>query len=699
MATASPQAPKHGPADRKARLVAYEKFIEQQIQKTSGAVKAVDVAGGLMLLCAAVLGYLLLTAMIDHWLVPGGMNIYARGFFFLLLVGGAGYYVARHVLPALFGRVNPLYSAYTIESSSPALKNSLLNFLLFRRQQEPVPQAVLEALEVQAATRLSSVKIDLVVDQSKVLKVGYALMVVAVLCALYTVFSPKSSLVSASRVLLPWADILPPSRVEIEDIRPGHCTDEKAIVRGDRLVVSAEIRGLSDDEPVTLYYSTADGQAVDRPIQMHVPAGKQRHVCNVPGGDQGVYTSLAYHIEAGDARSRDYQVAVVAAPTIAVEQVQYEYPDYTRYPARTVLREGDLEGIEGTRVTILARANYPIHEAWIDFGNDGKRDREMEVAGSAARYSFELALKKGSSAPEHDRYSLRFTNTDGRKNREPVEYRIAVIADEPPEVAILRPEEKELQLPINGMAVIETRAIDHDFALQSVELRGEVGRRSVLAKKLLETERQGQFVGRYELMPQSDGLRVGDVLDYWVIARDNKSPDANEAVTEKYRIEIVAADNSAPQPDRLARNDRQPNRPDQPQEQQPGEPQNDRQNQEQRQDQGEGQQQDNPQDGSGDKQQPAEGQAQEGQPQQGEGNPQPGQGQDSQPQQGADPMNRDGQQQPRDGQGEQQPNPDQPQPEQGAQEGDGEGAPRDGHGAGWPRSARPAAGREPAQPG
>ena len=47
-----------------------------------------------------------------------------------LLACGAGWYPVRVVLPVLFGRVNPLFAARTIEHSDPSLKNSRRTFCL-----------------------------------------------------------------------------------------------------------------------------------------------------------------------------------------------------------------------------------------------------------------------------------------------------------------------------------------------------------------------------------------------------------------------------------------------------------------------------------------------------------------------------------------------------------------------------------------
>ena len=47
------------------------------------------------------------------------------------------------------------------------------------------------------------------------IRLGYVLVGVVAVAGLYKVFSPKDPLVSAERILMPWADIVPASRVAI----------------------------------------------------------------------------------------------------------------------------------------------------------------------------------------------------------------------------------------------------------------------------------------------------------------------------------------------------------------------------------------------------------------------------------------------------------------------------------------------------
>src|SRR5207237_7032384 len=175
-------------------------------------------------LAAGVLAFLLVAAVVEHWILPGGFNSTVRMMLFSALMVGIGCFAFRRFWPLLAQSINPVYAARTIEQGSPSLKNSLINLLLFRQRRDDIPDAVYRTLEEQAAQRLTRVPIETAVDRSMLIRLGYVLVAVVASAGLYKVFSPKDPLVSAERLLMPWANIVPASRVGITAVTPGSIT-------------------------------------------------------------------------------------------------------------------------------------------------------------------------------------------------------------------------------------------------------------------------------------------------------------------------------------------------------------------------------------------------------------------------------------------------------------------------------------------
>ena len=152
--------------------------------------------------------------------------------------------------------------------------------------------------------------VDSAVDRTKLIRIGYALVGLFLLAAIYTLLSPKDLLQTAERLAMPWADISAPTSTTISEVSP---LDTQAF-RGQQVTVECRVQGLPSDGKVNLFYTTADGQIVDRALEMTVPPGDYKHRVVLPSGSSSLEQSLSYRIAAGDATTRTYHVGVSAAP-------------------------------------------------------------------------------------------------------------------------------------------------------------------------------------------------------------------------------------------------------------------------------------------------------------------------------------------------------------------------------------------------
>ncbi len=520
-----------------AQFVEYEAFIETQLRKTRSQVRGVDIAAAVMSLATATLGYFLGIVVIDHWLIGGGLGIWGRTLLLAIYLGGALWWTLTQIAPLLFRKINPLYAAQTIERSRPTLKNALVNFLFFRSAPDTVHQRVLEQIEQQAATSLVGVEVESAVDRSRLVRIGYVLVALVALGALYAIISPKNPFKTVSRILAPWADIAPPTSTTIDELEPG---DTQAF-RGQQITVKARVQGIADGQQVLLYYTTADRQIVDRAVEMFRPANDYRYAAVLPASDAALQQSLTYRLEAGDARTRDYRIEVAAAPTIVVQAVEYKYPAYTGLLGQRVERQGDLKALEGTEVTLEGLANQPIGKAFVDFGANGSLDLAMRAENTTARTSFRLGLTADRQKPEHEVYQLTFKNTEGQENPQPVKHRIEVVPDLSPEIQFVQPAREEIEVAADGVVELELVANDPDFALAEVRLVTRHGDRQLDDKKLLGEPWRGQYLQKHRFSPAAHKLVAGDVVEYHAVAIDNKSPRPNRTETARRRIRVTPA--------------------------------------------------------------------------------------------------------------------------------------------------------------
>jgi len=530
-------------------------YIDKRLRHTRRQVKNADVLAGLITLAAGTLAYLLLAVLLDHWIVPSGLGFAGRLVLFAGLLVGACLWLAVGVMPSVVHRINPLFAAQSIEQSRPSLRNSLLNLLYLRSRPDEVDhdeltRGIYQALEQKAATDLEKIPADVVVDRSRVIRLGYLLVAVLAVACLYLVMSPKSPLVSARRVVWPWADVKAPTRVTIDGVKPG----DELVYQGDVIAVSAKVDGLADDEAVMLYYTTADGQSVDQAIPMTLSDGRYRYECDVPPGMSGLQQNVEYYLAAGDCRTPPFKLEVQTALSILVDRVEYDYPAYTGIPDRVDTRVADLKAIEGTRVTVWATANHDIDRALVEMGSDTRHARKLTLDSprkANARFTL-LTHPNDLGRPEHESYQLCFTDTGGRRSRRPVRHRIEVLRDLKPEISFLKPPPEEIELPENGILELQIRAEDPDFALRRVVLRAERDDQSLPIPPLLEKPRpeaphEGPFEKTYRFEPARLGLKAGEKVIYWAEAEDNMYWDEDLGTR---RLDSASAQGGRPRPNR-----------------------------------------------------------------------------------------------------------------------------------------------------
>ena len=564
-----------------ADTIQNERYIERQIERTGWKLRLQDLVTGLMLMATTTIGVLACAILIDHWLIP--LNTAARSTTLLGLLICWCYLGWRKIAPSIVHRINPVYAAQTIEAGAPELKNSLLNFLFLRRQPEAVRPVVYEAVRQRAATDLTTISLETAVDRSRLIRIGYLLAATVLLAGFYKIVSPKDPWQTVRRVVAPWSDIARPSRVTISNVRvddvPLNGNVPAIIFRGQHVRVSATVRGLLKEETTLLVYRSEDGQWTEEPIVMQSVNSLEEYACEFPQHD-GLQHNMIFRIQSSDTVSREFRLNLSTAPFISVEAVTYTYPDYTTRDTIRTVDQGDIRGLEGTRVTIHARANQTIESAYVHFLSTTKQstsDRarkylRMQVADEQADVSFYLTLAPNHGRIQRNSYELRFSNNQKKQNQRPVQHLLEVIPDLDPVIKILTPQKSEIEIAENGKQKIEILSRDPDFGLRRVELHMVTGGEPLQTITLLddETGRKGPMRHNTIFIPRQHGLRTGQSITYWAIAQDNRtdartgSPAPNVARTTEFVIKIGPPDRHIPEPTTDRRNNqKQPTDPQQ----------------------------------------------------------------------------------------------------------------------------------------
>jgi hypothetical protein len=569
-----------------------DRYLARRLEAAGADYKGVALTNFLLGAAVAASVWLAVGVLAEHWIVPGGLPRTVRWGWLAVGLGALVAAAIRWLLPLVRYRVNLVYAARAIEREHPELHNDLVNTVLVKAHPEGSTAVVVRSLEKRAAKRLADVPSEGVIDRTLAVRLALALAAGVGIACLYELIAPKSLLVSAVRLVAPWAGISAPSRVRIDPPRlhwrmpgagfvdpqqfdgavDGHDVavdrGSATLVRGRQLVLAAAIRGLrGGEQPIVHAVPLRDDGSPDPaapPWRIEMVRGAAEgeaakvFTAFLPDATRGLENAVEITIAAGDARSEPIRLVVVDSPSLLVREVRYDFPAYIGRDPETVAWQGDLRAPEEAQVTLVAECNQPIEAAWIDFGCDGNRDLKMKVGASdlaRASVTFPLRLNADRTAPEHSKYRLVFqprgaTPQGGREAVvvEPMEHRIEVIADLAPEVTIEAPVESPLAVPRDAPVPVRVRAVDPDHALVRVAIETRVdGGRAAPPIPILESTKQGPFKGTARLVPFNLGAEAGSVLQYRAVATDNRAQQPNVSVTPWQELKID--EKAPPQPD------------------------------------------------------------------------------------------------------------------------------------------------------
>ncbi|MCA9138892.1 MAG: hypothetical protein KDB00_19105 [Planctomycetales bacterium] len=537
---------------------AADQLIDQRIEEARRALWWSELTRTGLRVAIGTMLALLVWLVMDHWFYSPGPLV--RVICFVALLVTATRFFIRRAWPVMTSSVTPEYAAWALEQDHADYREQLTSYVTLKHDggQRGVRSRVVRVIGARAASLLKAHD-SLPNEATGTFRWWITAAIVFALLAAYCVGSPKSSLASAKRLVAPLASIDPAKRVQISDVQPG---DAEAIAGRD-LQVSAKVDGLRDDEPVLCRWLT-DGPGHQSQLALDPSSGRFAGTIAI---DHSTYGAVRYTIQAGDAVAGPFLLNVENVPVVAIESVFYQPPAYTLLKARTTSSPA-ISAIDGTKVRINAKTNRPVARAELQF-NSKPVGETVKVTGGrtpitiaddgmtlTADVTLRSAIGKTASV-ELENYRIRVWDSNEQPNPDPIVYPIKVVADLPPEVAIVVPKKSPVKVPLNAQQTIEVHAMDADFELQQVTLRIERGI-NTLEEPLIWTKPvggsgRGNHVAEYRFRPLEHLLRPGDVVRISATARDNRSiPDdpkvkPNEATTDQIELQITENDQQVPE--------------------------------------------------------------------------------------------------------------------------------------------------------
>ncbi|MEL7267548.1 MAG: hypothetical protein AAFP69_22440, partial [Planctomycetota bacterium] len=459
--------------------------VRERVSRARSALWWFEVTRAVLAILIGGLALVLAWVLIDHWIYAAGVPMRITAF--VGLVAGCLYTLLMFFLPIVRGRISMDYAAASLERDIPSIGHALSSYVSLAGNSDPpaalegdagkqqrVAGLVLQSMGVVAAGRLRESDVDMPSEATQGMRWWLLAIACVAMFAIYGVMSPKSTMASVARLVMPTADIAAPTRVQIRDVMPGDLRQ----LAGRAIQFSARIDGMRRDEIAAVQIVSKNGMSEGLPMQWDDSS-------NAMLAPWTVDSSIEYRIVAGDAVSDTYRIDRIDVPVANLERIEYRPPAYTRRPIRTS-RQGDVSEIEGTVAVIHSRFNRPMQSASLQLNpirvagkfqsTAGTRPMRISDEGMRGHASIPLIadsrLSNGAVAIRS--YQVRIFDAEKVANPDPLQHSWNVIADLPPEISIVTPRESPKQIPVSSQQLFEVHAMDPDYGLTEIQIRVSV---------------------------------------------------------------------------------------------------------------------------------------------------------------------------------------------------------------------------------
>ncbi|MFO1492733.1 MAG: hypothetical protein U1F87_17895 [Kiritimatiellia bacterium] len=462
----------------------------------------------LLLWGAFLLGTLFLLMGLDIWASPESRPLrwILSGTAWLawsvVLVRGLALVVKR--------RPKPLEMARYLEEQHPEWQESVSTALELKKSGGVSP-GLLDRIERQAVSSVREVRAPAEFPGAALKPAGRLLGAAALLMAVLFALWPQAAWTALRRVLMPWDDPGNAFTLQLE-VTPG----DQIMPEGASLGIQARLKG-EDGAMAMLVCEFADGRTTrermpSRPAATNAADGTT-FALELPD----LRRSFTYHVLAGRARSKPYQVQVEPLPDLKDLRAVITPPVYSGLAVSTnTWAVEPLAALTGSRVRLEATLNKPVKRASPpDAPRHAPEAERLAGAPGGAEWTFEGEPELRGEWTFHLTDGFGFTNA-------PISRLFRAIPDLAPRISILEPRLAELEMRPTDLLHIEY-AIEEDFGLAGLLLKVNRGHdnREISQPQPGRDPASGLFRGDLSLNLPDIEAKPGQTLRVRIQATDN----------------------------------------------------------------------------------------------------------------------------------------------------------------------------------
>ena len=526
-------------------------------------------------LVLAAVGFFWVSLALDWCVEPPR---WARGVLLAAAAVGLAILLYRKLLGRLSADLGDASLAVVVERSHPSFRDSLSTTIELADQPEvDVNPALLARTAAEAAAHLGQVRSERIFRRRRLAMLAFAAVIAAASIAGLAFAKPAVAGLWVRRLPLlgdePWPRQV---RLRVEDFPGG----VRKVARGSD--VDVIVHAQANDrlpEVVDLRWRTAQtGGPGGHTAQTGGPGGRTAR--GRPGawridrmGARGgattdgqafghvvkaVNDSLDLEIRGGDARLRDLRLEVLDPPALEKLLITSTPPAYLGSGGRESPPARVVQIPRGSAVEIACTATKPLSAATMVAVAGGGSAAEVVLAtlpatdttdtseaGGAASAAGRTIVGHIASLDADRTVVVRFTDTDGLVNREPVTFTLSALPDEPPQVAMRLRGISTAVTPRARLPLVGTISDDHGLGGASVRLKVAGGAETSLPVLRV---REGDAVVELpaeaaEVVPLEPlGLAVGRKLELAVTATDTctLASEPNAGTSDTWSLDVVA---------------------------------------------------------------------------------------------------------------------------------------------------------------
>lgn len=391
--------------------------------------------------------------------------------------------LARRIESACDGSRNVLISAVQFDSLRAA--DPELHRVIFAEMVNPFPK----------------VRWAEVFDLRLLKKLGIILSVLALVLAVSAVLSPERFANSATRMLMPVKPIDPLTRTRIREVRPGNMQ----VVHGSNFSIVAAVDG---EVPRVAWVVFRESGSSWQRTPMEHEAGQPQFAFTW----KGVQQPMGFRVEAGDAVSPTYQLAVRPKTAVRARTAEIRMPAYTKRAPVLVKDFSILQNVlPGSMVTVTVDFNYPLAELRVA--------DEKETPIDATRLT-DTRWRWADAVKANRKIQLAYRDQEGISDSDTLQINVA--PDEAPRVEISDPPAGKDVLAVRNTILGIKFACADPYGLGSVALyrgTGE-GDHGQLIQQWKEAEGQRSFSMQAQVPLERNSAPNDDKVTFVVVARD-----------------------------------------------------------------------------------------------------------------------------------------------------------------------------------